>query len=69
MNGIVKGDRIRIKNKAKKPVTWTSQVDCWTAEKERKATVTRVMPMQIHFITNNRVETWRAPNNGERAAV
>ena len=61
---IVIGDRVRIKkrNKVRKPATWTSQV-AWSAEKERTATVTRVTPTQVHFITDNGVETWRAPNN------
>ena len=43
VNGIVRGDRIQILNKVKKPAAWTSQVD-WSAEKERHATVTRVTP-------------------------
>jgi hypothetical protein len=68
VNGIVKGDRIRIKNKVKKPATWTSRVD-WSAEKERIATVTRVTPSQVHYITDNGVKTWRAPNNVEKLVV
>ena len=68
VNGIVKGDCIQIKNKVKKPAAWTSQV-AWSAEKERTATVTRVTPSQIHFITDNGVKTWRAPNNVEKLLV
>ena len=61
-NGIVKGDRVRITNKVKRPATWTSQL-AWDKERERSATVTRVTPTQVFFITDNGVETWRAPNN------
>ena len=62
-NGIVKSDRVRISNKkVKRPATWTSQL-AWDKERERSATVTRVTPMQVFFITDNRVETWIAPNN------
>lgn len=61
---LVRGDRVRIKakNKVRKPATWNTQVP-WSEDKERTATVTRVTPTQIHFITDNGVETWRAPNN------
>jgi hypothetical protein len=41
VNGIRKGDRVRIKNKVKKPASWTSPIE-WDKEKERSATVTRV---------------------------
>ena len=61
-NGIVKGDRVRITNKVKRPAAWTNQL-AWDKERERSATVTRVTPTQVFFITDNGVETWRAPNN------
>lgn len=60
VNGIGKGDRVRITNAVKKPAYWTR---AWDEEKERSATVTRVTPLQIHFRTDNGVNTWRAPNN------
>ena len=59
-NGINKGDRIRIRNKVKKPATGTRP---WDKEKEKTATVTRVTATQVHYITDNGGETWRAPNN------
>ena len=65
VNGISQGDRVRIKNRVRKPATWTSQVE-WTEAKERRATVTRVTPEQIHVITDNGVRTWRAPNNVQK---
>ena len=61
-NGLVKGDRVRITNKVKRPAAWTSQL-AWDKERERSATVTKVTPTQVFFITDNGVETWRAPNN------
>ena len=61
-NGIIKGYRVRITNKVKRPATWTSQL-AWDKEREKSATVTRVTPTQLFFITDNGVETWRAPTN------
>jgi hypothetical protein len=60
VNGIGTGDRVRITNRVKKPADWTR---AWDERKERVATVTRVTPSQIHFTTDNGVNTWRAPNN------
>ena len=60
-----KGDRIRITNRVKKPATWTGAF-VWDEELERVATVTRVTPKQIHFITDNGTRTWQAPNNVRR---
>ena len=54
-NGIIKGNRIRIRNKMKKPAAWTR---AWDKEKGRSATVTRVTATQVHYITDNGVETW-----------
>ena len=65
VNGIRKGDRVRIKNKVKKPASWTRQIE-WDKEKERSATVTKITATQIHFVTDNGVETWRAPNGLKR---
>ena len=60
--GLSPGDRVYVVNRVRKPATWTSKV-VWTAEKERRATVTRVTATQIHILTDNGVRTWRAPNN------
>jgi hypothetical protein len=57
------GDRIYIKNKLKKPADWKNSIK-WV--EERRATVTRVLEGQIHFVTDNGVRTWRAPNNVRR---
>ncbi len=65
VNGIAVGDRVRVKNKVKKPATWISTTP-WSADKERVATVTRVTPTQIHFVTDNGTKTWRAPNTLEK---
>lgn len=56
------GDRVRIKNKVRKPATWPSATP-WSEERERIATVTRVTTEQVHFVTDNGTRTWRAPNN------
>lgn len=63
VNGIAEGDRIRIKNRVRKPATWISENSEWTEAKERLATVTQVTQGQIHFVTDNGTRTWRAPNN------
>ena len=57
------GDRKRIKNKLKRPADWNNTIE-WV--EERRATVTRVLEGQIHFVTDNGVRTWRAPNNVRR---
>jgi len=62
VNGIRQGDRVIIKNKIRKPATCTDNTE-WTKEKECVATVTRVTKEQIHFVTDNGTNTWRAPNN------
>jgi hypothetical protein len=62
VNGLKRGDRVVIKNKVNKPATWPTE-KAWEKEKARFATVTRVTREQIHFVTDNGVNTWRAPNN------
>jgi hypothetical protein len=62
VNGLKKGDRVIIKNKVNKPATWPID-KAWVQEEARLATVTRVTKEQIHFVTDNGVATWRAPNN------
>ena len=56
------GDRIRITNKVRKPATWSKSV-AWSEETERKGTVTRIIGDQVHFVTDNGTNTWRAQNN------
>lgn len=56
------GDRVKIKNRVRKPQNWPTEKD-WTESKERTATVTKVTPKQIHYITDNGTQTWRAPHN------
>ena len=61
-NGIRRGDRVRIKNKIKKPATWPS-MKLWREDKYRSAIVTEITPAQIFILTDKGVSTWRAPNN------
>lgn len=56
------GDRVQIKNKVRKPSNWPREVQ-WSEELERTATVTRVTPRQVHFITDNGTQTRRPPNS------
>ena len=67
VNGFRVGDRVRITNKVKKPATWP-RGQVWSESEFRSATVTRVTRLQIHFVTDNGISTWRAPNNLERFA-
>ena len=65
-HGFSRCDRIWIKNKLHKPASWNNEFE-WIEKKGKTATVTDVLikgPVtQIHFITDNGVKTWRAPNN------
>jgi hypothetical protein len=56
------GDRIRITNKIRRPVTWPEEV-LWTEEKERVGTVTHLTRNQVHFRFDNGRTTWRATKN------
>ena len=60
VHGLRTGDRVRIKNKVRKPATAGPS---WTETRERLATVTRVTVDQVHIITDNGTKTWRARNN------
>lgn len=62
-NGFRPGDRVRVTNKVRKPATAGS---AWTEARERLATVTKVIPDQVHILTDNGTKTWRAPNNLKR---
>jgi hypothetical protein len=63
-----RGDRIRITNRVRRPSNWNTGV-VWEEERERTATVTRVTPTQIHFVTDNGTRTWRAHRNVRRIAT
>ena len=54
------GDRVYIKNKIRRPVS--ARPD-WNIYKERRATVNKVKPGEIHFTTDNGTNTWRGPFN------
>jgi hypothetical protein len=66
IHGFAKRDRIWIKNTVRKPASWNNNIE-WNGNKARSATVTKVLikgpVVQVHFITDNGVSTWRAPNN------
>ena len=61
-----RGDRIWIKNKLHMPATWNNKIE-WNVKEGKTATVTEVIVRgpgeQVHFLTDNGVRTWRAPNN------
>ena len=58
------GDKVYVKNRIDKPKTWRNDAH-WNEAEARTATVTKVVQAhgQVHFITKNGVETWRAPGN------
>ena len=68
VNGIARGDRVRITNKVKRPANWPSE-RTWVEAQYRAATVTRVTPEQIFIYTDNGVKTWRAPNNLKKTSA
>ena len=61
-----RGDRIWIKNRIQKPASWDNSV-VWLEQEAKTATVTDVKirgsTTQIHFVADNGIRTWRAPNN------
>ena len=61
------GDRVWIKNRVRKPKTWSND-NVWDDAKAKRATVTKIVHAhaQVHFITDNGVRTWRAPGNLRR---
>ena len=59
-HGFRRGDRVRVINKVRKPATAGPS---WNEAKERLATVTRIIPDQVHILTDNGTKTWRVPNN------
>ena len=63
------GDRIWIINKLHKPANWDNSLE-WKESEGKTATVTEVLikgpNKQVHFVTDNGVRTWRAPNNVRR---
>ena len=64
-NEFKKGDRVRVRNALKKPATWPRDA-IWSKELAHIiATVTHLHQEQVHFVTDNGVKTWQAPNNLE----
>jgi len=59
-SGLKRGDRVRIRNKVRRPAT---AGPTWSEARERSATVTRVTPDQVYITTDNGTKTWRGPNN------
>ena len=64
-NGFARGDRVRVLNKFKKPATWNNSRQ-WSEAEAKLATVTTVREEQVFFVTDNGINTWRAPNNLRR---
>jgi hypothetical protein len=66
LHGFAKGDRIWIQNKLHKPANWHNEFK-WIEQEGKTATVTDILvkgpTIQVHFVTDNGVKTWRAPNN------
>lgn len=65
--GFKEGDRVRIKNKLKRPAAWPTKT-LWNRELAQFATITHIYRGQVHFVTDNGVKTWRAVNNLELLA-
>lgn len=59
------GDRVLIKNRVKKPATWSNAIP-WDERVARNATVTGIDQGKVHFTTDNGVKTWRLPSNLKR---
>ena len=59
---ISKGDRITITNVVKKPSHWNDNSE-WNQTKAQRATLTHFYRGQVHFVTDNSIQTWRAINN------
>ena len=66
IHGFSKGDRIRIINTLRKPASWDNSLE-WHEGTAKNATVTDILikgrVVQVHFVTDNGVSTWRSPNN------
>ena len=60
--GFKTGDRVRIRNKVKRPANWDIK-QAWDQGAAQSATVTHTYLDQVHFLTDNGVATWRARNN------
>jgi hypothetical protein len=56
------GDRIRILNTIKKPITWPPTIP-WIPSAAKAATVTAVINNRIYFTTDNGVHTWGSRRN------
>jgi hypothetical protein len=56
------GDRVRIKNRIRRPANWPTSKP-WTEANERSAVVTRVTTDRVYITTDNGTLTWRQPQN------
>ena len=57
------GNQVRVLNRFKKPASTGNNNKEWSEAEAKTATVTEVRATQVFFVTNNGIETWRAPNN------
>jgi hypothetical protein len=58
----VVGERVRITNQVRKPVDWCEDF-VWSEQDAKRATVTKVTPDRVYFVTDNGIRTWRMPSN------
>jgi hypothetical protein len=56
------GDRIRITNTVKKPLSWDNAIE-FNQQQAKLATVTAVVNNRIYFTTDNGIHTWRSRRN------
>ena len=56
------GDKVKIKNKIRKPANWPKD-KTWTEPLERQATVTKITDDRVYITTGNGTHTWRHINN------
>jgi hypothetical protein len=56
------GDRIRITNQVKKPLSWDTSIT-FNQQQAKLATVTAVVNNRIYFTTDNGIHTWRSRRN------
>jgi len=59
----VKGDRVYITNRVRRPSSWLKNWTNDTAENEKRATVTHKIRDRVWLVTDNGTKTWRAPHN------
>jgi hypothetical protein len=55
-------DRVHITNIVRRPRNWDVET-AWDERAAHRATVTSVELERVHFVTDNGISTWRAPQN------